>query len=130
MSGAAKSVHRVMVIEDDPDFQEFIRAILAAEFEVRVHSSVEDALPELEDGGYRLVVSDINLFGMTGFELLARMKQSGLLEKCPVILCSIQFDTETHEKAHALGAAGLIAKPYESEALLAAVHGVLGDAAA
>jgi CheY-like chemotaxis protein len=128
MSGVEPANQRVMVIEDDPDYQEFIRKILATAYEVTTHSSVEDALPQLEAGGYRLVVSDINLFGMTGFELLARMGQTGLLKKCPVILCSIQYDATTQEKAVALGASGLIAKPYEAESLLATVRSVLASA--
>ncbi|MEK7383265.1 MAG: response regulator [Elusimicrobiota bacterium] len=116
---------RIMVIEDDPVFQELLTMLLSKEFEATVCASVEESLPRIEAGGYQLVISDINLLGMTGFEILDRMRQSGLLETCPVVLCSSQFDAATKEKALSLGAAGFIAKPYEPEAVLAMVRSLL-----
>jgi two-component system chemotaxis response regulator CheY len=117
---------RILVVEDDPGFQELITLILSAEFELTLCPSVEDSLPKLDSGSYDLVITDINLFGMTGFEVLARVRRAGLLESCPVVLCSSQFDEDTKRKALDMGAAGFIAKPYQREGLLAMVRGFLG----
>ena len=114
-----------MVVEDDPGFQELITLIFSGRFEMTLCSSVEEALAKIEAGGYQLVISDINLLGMSGFEILARLRQSGLLDTCPVVLCSSQFDDVTKEKALSMGAAGFIAKPYQPEAGLAMVRSLL-----
>ena len=118
---------RILAVEDDPGYQELMEAMLSKEFDLTVCSSVEDALPRLDSGGYHLIIADINLFGMTGFELLARVRRSDALKSCPVMLCSGLFDEDTKRKALDMGAAAFIAKPYQQEAVLDTVRFLLGS---
>lgn len=115
----------ILVVEDDPGFQELITAILSKRFQLTICSSVEDALAQADAGGFHLIISDLNLLGMSGFELLARMRESGRIDDCPFVFCSGQVDEDTKQKALNMGAAGFIAKPYQPEAVLALVCGLL-----
>ena len=74
---------------------------------------------------YDLIISDIYLFGMSGLELLARLKQAGGAGSCPIVICSSQNDPATRERAMALGAAGFVAKPYDFEDVVALVRKLL-----
>ena len=117
---------RILAIDDDPGYQELMKAILSKEFDLTMCGSAEDALPKLDSDAYHLIITDINLLGMTGFEILARVRQSGLLKSCPVVFCTGQFDEDTKQKVLNMGVAGFIPKPFQHEAVLDLVRHLLG----
>ncbi|MDD5657295.1 MAG: response regulator [Elusimicrobia bacterium] len=119
------TARRILLVEDDPGYQELGETILGGLFELTVCSSVEDALERIAGGRrYDLIISDIHLFGVSGLELLGRLKEAGA-GSCPIIICSSQSDPATRQSAMALGAAGFIAKPYDFEAVVALVRKLL-----
>ena len=120
---------RVLLVEDDPGYQELAETILGGMFELTVCSSVEEAMGKLDAGQrYSLIISDINLFGMTGLEMLSRRRQAGVTESSPIVMCSSQSDPATRERVLSMGAAGFIAKPYDFEEVVALVRKLLSDA--
>lgn len=117
---------RILAIEDDPGYQELMKIILSKEFDLTVCGSAEEALPKLDSDAHHLIITDINLLGMTGFEVLARVRQSGALKNCPAVFCSGQFDEDTKQKVLNMGASGFIPKPFQNEAVLTLVRHLLG----
>jgi DNA-binding NtrC family response regulator len=115
MPGNLAKRKKILHIEDDPGYQELFVTILSKDFEVKTCSSVEEALPHLETGAFSMVMTDINLFGMTGFEVLEKIRQSAHLKHLPVVVCSSQSDEDTRKKALAMGAVEFVAKPYDFE---------------
>ncbi len=108
---------KILFVEDDIDYQELITAMLSGLYAVTVCSNAEDAVAKLDGDDFDLVVSDINMLGMTGLELLYKMKREGKSETCPVILCSGQSDPEIRETVMESGAAGFLVKPYPIDTL-------------
>ncbi|MHB2026244.1 MAG: response regulator transcription factor [Elusimicrobiota bacterium] len=115
---------KIIVFEDDPGYQELLRVLLA-DYEVSVCASVEEASNHFGSGVFDLILCDINLLGMSGFELLQQMRDSGLTEKIPFIFCSSQSDPATKERALEMGAAGFVAKPFDADALLSLVRAIV-----
>jgi CheY-like chemotaxis protein len=68
-----------------------------------------------------IVFLDINMPGVSGFEVLSYLKREPSLSKVPVVVVTAEGDAATAERAHQLGAVALIVKPATFEALEAAL---------
>jgi len=115
---------KILVVEDDAGYQELFGFVLAA-YEVTVCPSIEEAMGKMDAQPFDLILCDINLMGMSGLELLSKVRQDGLVEKIPFILCSSQFDEATKKRAMEEGAAGFVVKPFQTEALQSLIKNFL-----
>lgn len=118
MSPVDSKTRRILLVEDDPDYQELLEMILRKTYRLSVCASAEEALEKLAHERFDLIISDIHLLGMTGFEVLGRIKAAGPEKECPVVLCSGYHDQFTREKAAAMGAADFIPKPFDFQSVL------------
>jgi CheY-like chemotaxis protein len=113
----------ILVVDDEPDVavlfrQQFRRDLRAARFAMEFAQSAPMALQCIADAGDRsliLVLSDINMPGMTGLELLPKAK--ALRPDVPIILITAYGDAETKRKALENGAEALLTKPIDFGAL-------------
>ena len=113
--------NRILVVEDDEAMRELLRLHLAsAGYDVE---AAEDAIA----GGYAvlkgapdLIVCDISMPHMNGFELVAALRADRSLPRMPVIFLTSADDGEG--RARELGAAEYLLKPVRLEELLAAVN--------
>jgi CheY-like chemotaxis protein len=113
----------VLVVDDEPDVealfrQHFRRDLRARRFEMDFALSAADALARLEgslEASLILILSDINMPGMTGLEMLPKVK--ALRPDVPVIMITAYGDAETKRKALEGGAVGLLTKPIDFELL-------------
>jgi CheY-like chemotaxis protein len=109
----------VLVVDDEPDVealfrQQFRRDLRAQRFVMDFANSATDALARIAgtiEQSLILILSDINMPGMTGLEMLPRLKQ--LRPEVPVIMITAYGDAETKRKAIASGASGLLTKPID-----------------
>jgi len=109
----------VLVVDDEPDVealfrQQFRRELRAERFVLDFAASASDALRRVANATEQapaLVFSDINMPGMTGLEMLPRMKE--MRPDVPVIMITAYGDDDTKSKAIESGAEGLLAKPID-----------------
>jgi CheY-like chemotaxis protein len=112
----------VLVVDDEPDVealfrQQFRRDLRAQRFIMEFAISAKDALTRIADTREQLLIlilSDINMPGMTGLEMLPKVKQ--IRPDVPVIMITAYGDPETRRKALAEGASGLLTKPIDFSA--------------
>ena len=117
----------ILVVDDEPDIealfrQQFRRDLKAGRFGLEFAPSAQDALGIIEGAGGRhiiLLLSDINMPGMSGLDLLPRAKAArpGL----PVIMVTAYGDADTRRRALEGGAEGVLPKPIDFAALRAEV---------
>ncbi len=113
----------ILVVDDETDVadlfrQQFRRELRSGRFVMDFAHSAADALKRIAvpDGtSLILMFSDINMPGMTGLELLPKVKAA--LPDVPVIMITAYGDAETRRKAIEAGAAGLLTKPIDFTAL-------------
>lgn len=115
----------MLIVEDDVGYQE-LYALLLSEFRLTFRSNAEDALAELREKAFDLIITDITLLGISGLEFLKRLKPSGAADGIPVLVCSGQTDLELRRDALAGGAVDFIIKPFDGEALRRRVLELLG----
>jgi CheY-like chemotaxis protein len=109
----------ILVVDDEPDVeilfrQQFRRDLRAGRFTMEFAQSAEAALQRIDDAegiSIILILSDINMPGMTGLELLPRAKAAR--PNVPVIMITAYGDAETKRKALEGGAEALFTKPID-----------------
>lgn len=111
---------RILLAEDDPISRKLISTILVDNgFQVVALSSGQRAAAYLESNELvDIILTDISMPVMNGYDLLAYLKADTRYSRIPVILCSSEHDLETVKKGLALGAADFLTKPIEPKALL------------
>jgi two-component system sensor histidine kinase/response regulator len=119
-------VTRVLAVEDSPTQAEELRFILASEgFDVTVARDAEQGLERLAHGSYDLVVSDIMMPGLSGYDLCRLIKQDPRTRATPVILLTTLNDPMDIIQGLESGADNFITKPYDATYLLGRIHTML-----
>ncbi|MBJ6764238.1 response regulator [Myxococcaceae bacterium JPH2] len=119
----------VLVVDDDPDILEALSEILEAEgFEIRRARNGKEALERLEPDPPRLILLDLMMPVMDGWEFAHRMRQNPDVASIPLIVLSA--DRNVGSKAADIGAVGHLAKPFELNDLLEMVRNSLTPAVA
>lgn len=114
----------ILVVDDDPDILEALSEILEAEgFEIRRARNGKEALDRLEPDPPRLILLDLMMPVMDGWEFSQRMRQRPSVADIPVIVLSA--DRNVGNKAVDIGAVGHLAKPFELNDLLDMVRRAL-----
>ncbi|ESX29900.1 MULTISPECIES: response regulator [unclassified Mesorhizobium] len=122
----------ILVVDDEPDVeplfrQQFRRDIRASRFTMEFAQSAVDALEQIDHAEgvtLILVLSDINMPGMSGLELLPKIKV--LRPDVPVIMITAYGDAETKRKALENGAEALLTKPIDFAILRQQIETRLG----
>jgi CheY-like chemotaxis protein len=112
----------ILVVDDEPDIadlfrQRFRREVRQGQYVLHFAGSGEEALRRLAEIHPELIVilSDINMPGMDGLELLGEVKQ--LRPDLPVLMVTAYGDDDRKRRADELGAAAFLAKPVDFDQL-------------
>ena len=117
---------RILVIEDDIGFRDLLRIHLSsAGYEVEIAEDGVAGERALLARPPDLVVSDLKLPFLDGFELLALLRSEPKLAAIPVVLLSGRTDSEATAKALQLGAADFLTKPVTRKVLLDSINNCL-----
>jgi CheY-like chemotaxis protein len=109
----------VLVVDDEPDVealfrQQFRRDLRSQRFMMDFANSAADALKRITgtiEQSLILILSDINMPGMTGLEMLPKVKE--IRPEVPVIMITAYGDPDTKRRAMENGASGLLTKPID-----------------
>jgi CheY-like chemotaxis protein len=122
----------ILVVDDEPDVellfrQRFRQDVRAGRFSMEFAQSAVAALQRINDigGALILILSDINMPGMSGLELLPRARAAR--PDVPVIMITAYGDAETNRKALEGGARSLLTKPIDFAALRDEIEARLGQ---
>ncbi len=120
---------KILVIDDEHDICEIIQFNLtSAGFEVHTAHSCEEVLT-MDISSYDLLLLDVMMPGMSGFELAARLKQDADTAGIPIIFLTALNEEEDTLRGFDLGADDYIAKPFSVREVVARVKAVLGRTA-
>lgn len=124
----------ILVIDDEPDVaalfrQHFRRDLRAERFEMDFALSAAEALTRIASSQAEsliLILSDINMPGMTGLEMLPKLRE--MRPNVPVIMITAYGDEDTKRKATEGGAVGLLTKPIDFTQLRTEIDARIGRA--
>jgi chemotaxis protein histidine kinase CheA len=116
----------VLVADDSISVRKVVaKQLRAMGHEVDEVSDGLEALGKLRCGTYGLVISDLEMPRMDGFELLAELHRLEIARSTPVLVASTRSDPETRRRVFDLGARDFLPKPIEAEALVTKVRALL-----
>jgi CheY-like chemotaxis protein len=120
MAGSSEGRTRVLVVDDDPASLEVLAvALLDNGFNVRTAANASEALAEARRLRPSLILSDVAMPDVDGFELCAALKRDPQLSGVPVVLLSAAYgDARDRERGTRAGAADYLAKPVDLPSLL------------
>jgi diguanylate cyclase (GGDEF)-like protein len=121
-----KKTRRVLIIDDDQQVRGLLSAFLCGSYDCSQAESAEQALLALKESQFDLVISDINMGGMSGLDLVPRVHS--ISPDCVVLIVSGENSIETAIAAMRAGAFDYIMKPFNMSHLEAAVERALKQA--
>jgi diguanylate cyclase (GGDEF)-like protein len=125
-SGGGESL---LVVDDDPFIARLLEIELkAAGYDVRVASDGEQALAAAQERPPQLVLADVMMPNMDGFELTRRLRQDPRTATVSVIMLTARGLSADKLEGFAIGADDYIVKPFDTPELLARIRGVLNRA--
>lgn len=120
---------RILIIDDDAGFRDLLRIHLSsAGYQVQVAEDGVAGGRALLAQTPDLVVSDLNMPFLNGFELLSLLRADAETASIPVILLSGRSDGDTMAKAVELGAADFLIKPVTRDQLMESIEACLSRA--
>lgn len=117
---------RILVVDDEEDLREILRFNLEAEgFEVETAASAEEALAgfKFQVSGFSLILLDVMMDKMSGFEMAQRMREAG--DNTPIIFLTARDAHDDQLQGFGVGADDYITKPFSFDTVLARVKAVL-----
>jgi diguanylate cyclase (GGDEF)-like protein len=120
-SAKPTAIADILLVDDDPDAIQLVGRILAGVGKLRFATNGPDALRLARDSAPDLILLDAEMPGMSGFELLRKLKAEALLADVPVIFITSHTEAGFEVSALDMGAADFIAKPLKSSRVLARV---------
>lgn len=122
-----RSQHVVLVIEDNPDMQSHLKQIIEREHHCLLAGSGEQGVALAEQFVPDLIVSDLMLPAMDGFEVLKQVKQSEITSHVPVILLTARADLDTRLEGLQLQADDYLSKPFNHHELCIRINNLINS---
>lgn len=123
---------KILVVDDFPTMRRIVKNQLQ-DLGFSKFAEAEDgssALTVLRDGGIDFVVTDWNMPGMTGIELLQAIRGDAKLAKMPVLMVTAESSREQIIEAAKAGVSGYIIKPFTADTLKEKLDRIFGQAEA
>jgi chemosensory pili system protein ChpA (sensor histidine kinase/response regulator) len=123
---------RVIVVADDSiSVRKFVGRMLEKNgYRVKLAADGLEAAELITQQGCHLVITDLEMPRMTGYELMAQLRQSPTTKRIPVMVVTSRAGAKHRDRALKEGAAAFLTKPVQEDQLLAAVEQLIGTEAA
>ena len=118
----------VLIVDDDPRIREFVRVNLEIDgYSVREAGSAEEGLEALEAEPPDLILLDVMMPQVDGWEMLQRVRERHGVDSIQVIMFSGQVDDDGTDRAVERGAQAFLGKPFNPQELVARAKDLLGS---
>jgi len=115
------STLRVALVDDDESVRRALRRVLRLDgLSVETFGTASEFMESCPDVRFDCIVLDVHLGGISGLELLQRLRKLGC--PVPVVIITAHDDAAKRERAGALSASAYLCKPFETSVFLDAVH--------
>ena len=120
---------RVLLVDDEPDLLRALSLRLtAAGFLCRTASNGREGLEQIQDWLPALVITDLVMPEMDGYEMCRKLKSDERTASIPVVVLTAVAERSLAQRAEELGAARLIRKPFDSQELLGTIRQLVESA--
>lgn len=115
----------ILIVEDHKELRFYLKSILSSDFRVFMASNGANGLDILQSEKIDLIITDLMMPYMDGFEFIDQLKKDKGLRKIPVLVVSARTDKEEKIDLIKKGADDVISKPFDKEELYARISNIL-----
>lgn len=108
---------KILVVDDEKSICLLLNNFLGEDYDVITITNGEDALAWLESNLPDLIISDIQMGTMDGFEFLKKVRQRGFTKHTPFIMLSARAESKERIRCYRMGAQDYLTKPFNPEEL-------------
>lgn len=120
---------KILVSDDDPVILRLLQVNFGLEgFEVQTATQGEDALQRAKEMGPDVILLDVMMPGLDGWEVCRRLKEDEGLANTPVVFLSARAQDEDRQRGYELGVAAYVTKPFDPSRLIKLVRQLVGEA--
>ena len=128
MAGTGAPI-KVLAVDDDPVILRLIEVNLSLEgFEVALAAGGDDALTKAREVDPDVILLDVMMPGVTGWDVARRLKDDAATTATPLIFLSARTQEEDRRKGQELGVAAYVSKPFDPVELVDTIRRVAGRA--
>lgn len=121
----SKNGTRLLIVDDDSDTRQFLRNCLGETYAVTVAANGLEALRIANSEDIDLIISDVMMPQMDGFQLCSRIKSDFITSHIPIILLTAKTRDEDKIRGFETGADAYVAKPFSRQILLSRVNSLI-----
>jgi len=119
---AAPDTMRILLIDDSLSIRKFVGKMLqGAGYEVETAVDGEEGLRKATIGGYRLIITDLEMPKLNGYEVIQGLRDRPQTKTTPILVMTTRAGEKHRQMALSVGASGYIAKPVEERTLITEV---------
>lgn len=120
-------MQKILIVDDSELNREILAAMLETEYKIDMAKDGAEAVTILEKNweNYQIVLLDLNMPVLNGYEVLKIMKEKQWLDSLPVICISAETSEESIGRAYELGAADYFTRPFDTAVVLRRVHNTI-----
>ncbi len=119
------AARRILTVDDSASMRMLLKASLGAQgFAIDCAEDGIDGLAQACANPPDLIITDINMPRMDGFELIEAIRAEDRLRGLPILVLSTEFTDDKKTRAREAGATGWITKPFDADKLAAAIRRV------
>ena len=118
---------RIAVVDDDIDIANYLKIMLSPQYKVSLYFDAASAMKSMEEDIPDLIISDVVMPGMSGYELCEKIKGDLQLSHIPVVLVTAKVAVESQVEGLHKGADAYVTKPFQPAYLLALVKSLLDN---
>ncbi|GAB5352490.1 response regulator [Qipengyuania sp. 483] len=116
---------RILTVDDSASMRMLLKASLTKQgFHIETADDGEHGLERMSELSPDLLITDINMPKMDGFELIEAVRSKSEFRGTPILVLSTEFSDEKKSRARSAGATGWITKPFDPDKLGAAIRRV------
>lgn len=119
--------HKILIIDDSATMRQMINIILkGAGHEVVQAGDGPEGISKL-DNSFDLVITDYNMPGMNGIEVIKQIRSGGVKPAVPILMVTTESEDAKKQAGKEAGATGWVTKPFQKEQLLGVLDKVLAS---
>lgn len=108
---------KILVVDDEQTMRTLLELFLGTKHEVTAVSNAKEALNWLDENLPNLIISDIQMPEMDGFQFLENVRLRGYTKHTPIIMLSGKSESKERVKCYKMGAQDYLTKPFNPEEL-------------
>ncbi|MDW3651733.1 MAG: response regulator [Bacteroidia bacterium] len=121
-----KKKHQILVVDDDPNIRMLLEFLLRKKYSITTRPDGLNGLAWISAGNLPdLIILDIDMPIINGFEFLSRIRESGLYRDIPVVMLSGYEEDEVKEKCLSKGQCAYLLKPFNPEEVFSTIEQLL-----